>query len=130
MQCRAQPAAVHGSIAWQQPWLCACEPVLWAMLWRSLSHPCCHAGCRPAHALHFAVYEYVREALGGNEEGHNSLIAGAAGAVATVMNDAIMTPTDVVKQRLQVCSGMRSGLFFCSKVMGGGMLSCLIRVGM
>ncbi len=57
---------------------------------------------RPAHALHFAVYEAVKDRLGGNETGHNPLVAGFSGAVATAFNDAIMTPADVIKQRLQV----------------------------
>ncbi len=34
--------------------------------------------------------------------GHNPMLAGVAGAVATAFNDAIMTPVDVIKQRLQV----------------------------
>lgn len=33
------------------------------------------------------------------------MAAGAAGAVATLVNDAAMTPFDVIKQRLQVCRG-------------------------
>jgi solute carrier family 25 iron transporter 28/37 len=49
------------------------------------------------------VYEAVKEKLGGYKAGHNPLISGFAGATATAFNDAIMTPADVVKQRLQVC---------------------------
>lgn len=60
------------------------------------------AGAGPAHALHFAVYEYAKEALGGNEQGLHPLKTAAAGCVATVVNDALMTPVDSVKQRLQV----------------------------
>lgn len=58
--------------------------------------------CRPAHALYFAVYEVSKEKLGGNRPGHHLLATAVAGAVATVANDGIMTPIDVVKQRLQV----------------------------
>jgi hypothetical protein len=61
--------------------------------------------CRPAHALHFAVYEWVKDRLGGNEAGHSSVLAGIAGGVATCVNDAVMTPADVIKQRLQVRCG-------------------------
>ena len=57
---------------------------------------------RPAHAMQFAVYERAKELLGGNAADHNPLVAGVAGTVATVINDAIMTPVDVIKQRLQV----------------------------
>ncbi len=58
---------------------------------------------RPAHALHFAVYELSKEYLGGNAgSGHHPLIAGFSGILATVVNEGIMTPADVVKQRLQV----------------------------
>jgi hypothetical protein len=52
--------------------------------------------------MQFAVYEAVKEGLGGYEAGHSSFISGFAGAVATAFNDAVMTPVDVIKQRLQV----------------------------
>ena len=68
----------------------------------------------PAHALHFAVYEYAKNSMGGNlGGGHHPAIAAAAGAMATVVNEAIMTPVDVVKQRLQVCvgGGRREGVW-------------------
>lgn len=58
--------------------------------------------CSPAHAMHFAVYELAKDSLGGNREGLQPLATGLAGAVATITNDALMTPADVVKQRLQV----------------------------
>ena len=73
---------------------------------------------RPAHALHFAVYEEAKELLGGNKVDHSPLLAGAAGTVATVMNDAIMTPVDVIKQRLQVRG----------RVLGAGMGACAVCV--
>ena len=58
--------------------------------------------CRPAHALYFATYELSKDRLGGNRPGHQPLATAAAGSLATVVNDGIMTPADVVKQRLQV----------------------------
>ena len=67
--------------------------------------PPAHNPCRPAHALHFAVYEYVKEGLGGNRPGHHVWATAAAGAAATIMNDGVMNPCDVVKQRLQVRPG-------------------------
>ncbi|KAJ9517047.1 hypothetical protein QJQ45_002565 [Haematococcus lacustris] len=64
-------------------------------------------------ALHFAVYEAVKQQLGGYRPGHNPLISGVAGAVATAFNDAIMTPADVIKQRLQVVHSPYRGVLDC-----------------
>jgi len=58
-------------------------------LWRGVQSMA--VGCIPAHALYFACYEYVK--------GTN---AAMAGALATVGHDAIMTPLDTVKQRMQL----------------------------
>ena len=84
------------------------------------------AGAGPAHALYFASYEAAKEAFvkyGGEEggEGESSqnsaaataTAAAAAGAVATLASDALMTPADVVKQRLQVAGSPYSGVFDC-----------------
>ncbi|KAG2437655.1 hypothetical protein HYH02_011036 [Chlamydomonas schloesseri] len=60
------------------------------------------AGAGPAHALHFAVYEAAKEALGGNREGLHPVETATAGCVATVVNDLLMTPVDSVKQRCQL----------------------------
>lgn len=92
-------------------------------------------GAGPAHALHFATYEHIRSRVQGPQEGE--LLAAAArgcsqayhapichppagaapvatalaSASATVINDAVMTPADVVKQRMQVqASPYRSSL--------------------
>jgi hypothetical protein len=62
---------------------------------------------RPAHALYFSTYEAAKNLLGGNREGHHPVAAASAGAAATLVNDAAMTPVDVVKQRLQVGAGPR-----------------------
>ncbi|KAG2485519.1 hypothetical protein HYH03_015791 [Edaphochlamys debaryana] len=68
-------------------------------------------GAGPAHAMHFAVYEAAKEALGGNREGLHPLATAAAGCTATVVNDALMTPVDSIKQRCQIeGSPYRSGL--------------------
>jgi hypothetical protein len=50
--------------------------------------------------VHFAVYEAGKRALG---EASDASFGGAAlaGAAATVVSDACMTPFDVIKQRLQ-----------------------------
>lgn len=64
---------------------------------------------RPAHALHFAVYEAAKGVYGGNAEGYQFVATAAAGATATTVNDLFMTPVDVVKQRLQVGGGGGGG---------------------
>jgi hypothetical protein len=48
------------------------------------------------------VYENAKERLGGNREGYQVAATAAAGMIATLVNDACMTPADVIKQRLQV----------------------------
>ncbi|KAK9813241.1 hypothetical protein WJX72_011309 [[Myrmecia] bisecta] len=76
---------------------------VWAVAWS--------AG--PAHALYFATYEAAKDVLGGNQAGHHPFASGAAGALATVVNDAVMTPADVVKQRLQVARSPYHGIADC-----------------
>ena len=70
-------------------------------------------GVGPAHAVYFATYEGAKEALGGNQPGHQVLATGAAGALATVAADAVMTPLDVVKQRLQLANTPYKGMLDC-----------------
>ncbi|KAF8055036.1 SPAC8C9.12c [Scenedesmus sp. PABB004] len=72
------------------------------------------AGAGPAHALHFAVYEAAKERLGGNRAGYQWAATAGAGAVATVVNDGLMTPVDVIKQRLQVAHSPYRGLVDCT----------------
>ena len=69
--------------------------------------------CRPAHALYFATYELAKETLGGNEGGHHPGSTAIAGAIATIVNDAVMTPSDVIKQRLQVANSPYRGVLDC-----------------
>ena len=90
------------------------------------------AGAGPAHALYFASYEAAKEAFvkfgGGESEGEGgggesnggensaaatATAAAAAGAVATLASDALMTPADVVKQRLQVAGSPYRGVVDC-----------------
>ncbi|XP_057380036.1 mitoferrin-1-like [Daphnia carinata] len=61
------------------------------------------AGAGPAHALYFAAYEKLK--VGFTSTGsanHNYWAQGAAASAATVIHDGIMTPAEVVKQRLQM----------------------------
>eukprot|EP00884_Botryococcus_braunii_P016663 jgi/Botrbrau1/3680/Bobra.0008s0009.2 len=71
------------------------------------------AGAGPAHALYFAVYESAKERLGATAEGHHPVAAAAAGAAATLTSDALMTPCDVIKQRLQVARSPYKGIWDC-----------------
>lgn len=52
-----------------------------------------------------------QDRFGVNEPGHHPAGAAIAGAAATVFHDAIMTPMDVVKQRLQL--GYHKGMLDC-----------------
>lgn len=80
-------------------------------LWRGVSLVVLGAG--PAHAVYFSVFEATRTmmikklmALPSSsrivaDENH-PLIASMAGIAATTASDALMTPFDVIKQRMQV----------------------------
>nr|AKN21570.1 slc25a-2 [Schmidtea mediterranea] len=60
-------------------------------------------GAGPAHALYFASYEWVKKSFCCPSFGHlNSISYACAGAFATSLHDAIMTPADAIKQRLQM----------------------------
>merc|ERR1719436_1315492 len=61
------------------------------------------AGCIPAHIGLFCTYESAKARLMDLESTeHQPLQAAACGAVATVVHDSVITPMDVVKQRLQL----------------------------
>lgn len=77
-------------------------------LWRGVSAVALSAG--PAHALYFASYEMIRDRLSRSSifpsDGRavNPGATTVAGICATVVGDGIMTPLDVVKQRMQLAS--------------------------
>ncbi|WOK99325.1 mitoferrin-like [Canna indica] len=72
-------------------------------------------GAGPAHAAYFTVYELCKDWLGGNRQDgrHHPLIHAASGVAATVASDAVLTPMDVVKQRLQLQSSPYNGVKDC-----------------
>lgn len=76
-------------------------------------------GAGPAHAVYFSVYEIFKRKFGGNREGHHPLSHGAAGILATVASDAVLTPMDVVKQRLQLPGKRYLGVLDCIRKMLG-----------
>jgi len=80
-----------------------------ARLWRGASAVL--VSCVPSHAAYFSAYEAVKRALGADAPGHHPLAAGAAGVAATALHDAVATPLDVVKQRLQL--GYYRGVVHC-----------------
>ena len=67
--------------------------------------------CIPAHAAYFSIYEWSKVTFGVDQPGHHPMAAAMSGALATAVHDAIMTPMDVVKQRLQL--GYYGGLLDC-----------------
>ena len=71
-----------------------------ARLWRGVGTM--FAGCIPAHAAYFSIYEFAKDRTGANLPGHTPAAAAFSGMVATLAHDSIMTPMDTVKQRLQL----------------------------
>lgn len=71
-------------------------------------------GCVPAHIGLFGTYEFARTKLI-NEKSleHQPLQMAACGAAAAVVHDSILTPHDVIKQRLQL--GRHSGALDCAR---------------
>jgi len=66
------------------------------------------SGCIPAHVALFTSYEFSkRHLLVGHE--HEPLRAAACGAISTFSHDLILTPMDVVKQRMQLGCYTRLG---------------------
>ncbi|XP_038988930.1 mitoferrin-like [Phoenix dactylifera] len=69
-------------------------------------------GAGPAHAVYFSVYEISKEFLSqGNP--NNSVAHASSGVLATVASDAVFTPMDTVKQRLQLKSSPYKGVADC-----------------
>lgn len=78
------------------------------LLWRGVGSVV--AGAGPAHALYFAVFEALKTFLVNQTQDENRLfvedrhpwIASVSGMAGTTALDAVMTPFDVVKQRMQL----------------------------
>ena len=67
-------------------------PVTIRNLWKGVNSVVLGAG--PAHALHFATYEFCKDYFGANSNGHHPLASAAAGACATLAHDSLMNPFD------------------------------------
>jgi hypothetical protein len=56
----------------------------------------------------------VKRVLNADDSGHHPAATAVAGACATVVADAILTPLDTVKQRLQIANSPYSGMLDCA----------------
>ncbi|XP_020581866.1 mitoferrin-like isoform X2 [Phalaenopsis equestris] len=70
-------------------------------------------GAGPAHAAYFSVYEISKRLLLTEDHPNNPAAHATAGVLATVASDAVFTPMDTVKQRLQVGSSPYRGVADC-----------------
>eukprot|EP01139_Manchomonas_bermudensis_P024621 Amastigsp_a843071_62.p1 type:complete len:301 gc:universal Amastigsp_a843071_62:44-946(+) len=74
-------------------------------------------GAAPAHALYFAVYERAKRAYSAAAPAGSiweTVSFSAAGATATMAADAIMTPAETIKQRLQVKGSRYASILHCA----------------
>ncbi|PIM97580.1 Mitochondrial carrier protein MRS3/4 [Handroanthus impetiginosus] len=69
-------------------------------------------GAGPAQAVYFSVYELCKKRFSGGNP-NNSAAHAVSGVCATVASDAVLTPMDTVKQRLQLSSSPYSGVWDC-----------------
>ena len=80
-------------------------------LYRGL--PAMALGAGPAHAVYFSVYEFAKSRLSDRFGPNNPAAHASSGVLATVASDAVFTPMDTVKQRLQLTSSPYSGVSHC-----------------
>ena len=71
-------------------------------------------GAGPAHAVYFSVYEICKEFFSGGKP-NNPAAHAVSGVFATVASDAVFTPMDMVKQRLQLTNSPYKGVWDCVK---------------
>ena len=71
-------------------------------------------GAGPAHAVYFSVYEICKKSFSGGDL-NDSVAHAASGVCATMASDAVFTPMDVVKQRLQLSNSPYKGVWDCVK---------------
>lgn len=67
------------------------------------------AGCVPAHALYFSIYEQSKLMLGCRPDEDISKFA-FIGALSSMFHDLIMTPAETLKQRLQLARSENASL--------------------
>ena len=69
-------------------------------LWRGVSAT--FAGCIPAHAAYFSIFESMKVLTGADQAGYRPISAAFCGASAALGHDMFMTPFDTIKQRMQL----------------------------
>lgn len=69
-------------------------------------------GAGPAHAVYFSVYEVGKKYFSGCNMNISAAHA-VSGVCATVASDAVFTPMDMVKQRLQLSNSPYRGVMDC-----------------
>lgn len=74
-------------------------------------------GAGPAHAAYFVTYENLRDVVRAQSRVPDVLAPGVAGVVATLVHDALMTPADAIKQRMQMYASPFSSCVQCARVM-------------
>jgi solute carrier family 25 iron transporter 28/37 len=80
-------------------------------LYRGL--PAMALGAGPAHAVYFSVYEFAKSRLSDRLGPNNPAAHASSGVLATIASDAVFTPMDTVKQRLQLTSSPYTGVAHC-----------------
>lgn len=66
-------------------------------------------GCIPAHAFYFSIYEQARQSIGtSNNQNYYKYIF--VGVTSSLFHDLVMTPTEVIKQRLQLIKSQVVGV--------------------
>ncbi|XP_020814125.1 mitoferrin [Drosophila serrata] len=69
-------------------------------------------GAGPAHSLYFAAYEMTKE-VAAKFTSVSNLNYVISGVVATLIHDAISSPTDVIKQRMQMYNSPYTSVVSC-----------------
>jgi len=60
------------------------------------------SGCIPAHACYFSSYEFAKSYLQLDDGEMHWTLDALVGAVATISHDLFLTPSDMIKQRMQL----------------------------
>ena len=64
------------------------------------------SGCIPAHAAQFGVYELLKDSMSMKNEEFDVFRNLVIGASTTFAHDFFLTPSDVLKQRMQLCKNL------------------------
>jgi len=84
-------------------------------LWRGM--PVVFTCAGPAHGAYFASYEASKRYMGAKLGRNNMMGHMIAGGGASLVHDAVMTPVDAVKQRMQKLKSTYKSSWQCSKSM-------------